>query len=417
MIRSRIFFILGVIVTVTLALAAIWLLFFRTSTQNQSSQTSTGFGYSQTFRQSTDPQTGSGSQENSSLSQTQGSDSQKMIFLISNDPVVSSVFVQTSNPTTTVSRYMLQGNGHIFDMSLDTPGAVARVVSSVTIPGVVSALWTKSGTQVLVQFIDSGNIRTALLTTLPPSTTSATTTIGTRVQFLPNNIRSMALSPDDKQVLYVFTGNTGATGYVANIDGTKSRKVFSIPLSQITVSWPTQDSVLIQTKPASSAPGMIFSVNLKTSALLPLVSALGISALANNALSHMLYHFNDATGKQVAYVRNMQTGKNVQLPTYFLPEKCAWDSTTGTRLYCAIPSQPISNNYFDLWRQGLVSTGDDILRYSTGKEPQIFIAHPGYVSLGGIAADIVQLSVSQDNHYLQYISKGDRTLWGVRLTQ
>src|ERR1035441_6551091 len=37
------------------------------------------------------------------------------IFNISNEPVTSATFIETTNPTTTVARFVTQEDGHVFD--------------------------------------------------------------------------------------------------------------------------------------------------------------------------------------------------------------------------------------------------------------------------------------------------------------
>jgi hypothetical protein len=57
---------------------------------------------------------------------------------------------------------------------------------------------------------------------------------------------------------------------------------------------------------------------------------------------------------------------------------------------------------------------DTLFSFDVTTGQSSIIASPGG-SDGGVAADITELSVSPDDHYLLFLKKGDRSLWGVRL--
>src|SRR5258706_12627009 len=52
----------------------------------------------------------------------QAGNTDQKIFKISDGPVVNATFVQMSHPTSTIARYVLASNGHVFDLTVDSPG-------------------------------------------------------------------------------------------------------------------------------------------------------------------------------------------------------------------------------------------------------------------------------------------------------
>src|SRR3989344_103587 len=84
---------------------------------------------------------------------------QKAVFNVANGPIVSAAVIQTLRPTTTVARYVQPNNGHVFDLMLDSAGAVPKSVSNITIPGIFRALWAKGGAAALLQYLDAGVIK------------------------------------------------------------------------------------------------------------------------------------------------------------------------------------------------------------------------------------------------------------------
>ncbi|MBY0472961.1 hypothetical protein K2Q00_01575 [Patescibacteria group bacterium] len=335
------------------------------------------------------------------------------IFKIADGPIAGAAFTQTFNPTTTLARYVRADNGHVLDIPIGVSGAVARAVSNVTVPGITSSVWTTFGSSTVMQYVDSGIVKTmyvAFATTSSTATNSAVTP--SRIRFLPNGIVSLALDPKDTRVAYLlFNSSGGVDGYISNLDGTNVKNVFSLPLSQATLSWPSPTTLLVQTKSAFSVPGIAYSVNVATGALSPLLYAPGLSSTANKTFTKVVYQ-TSAGNKTTTYSHDIATGKDAPLANNPLPEKCVWSTLPATDAYCALPLDAVSPNYIDLWHQGLVQTADAIVTLDTNTGVGTVITLPGD---GGASAGIEQLVLSPDGKYLMFITRGDQSLWGVKL--
>lgn len=385
--------------------------FFFRSSPNQTSTSSGGFfgfGTSVSNVQTNTP----GGQVN--VPQTGVSTLQK-VFKLADGPIAGAAFTQTFNPTTTLARYVRADNGHVLDMPIGVSGAVARAVSNVTIPGIVSSVWTTNASSTIVQYVDSGTLKTVYLAFGTASSSSATTpapVTPSRIRFLPNGIVSLALSPSDARVAYLLPGsNGGADGYVSSLDGTNIKNLFSVPLSQVALAWPSAATLLVQTKGAAGVPGIAYSINATTGTLSPLLYAPGLSVTANKIFTKVVYQTSSG-GKATTYAHDIASGKDAPLANNPLPEKCVWSSVLVTDAYCALPLSVVAPNYLDLWHQGLIQTADAIVNLDTNTGIGTVITLPGD---GGANAGIEQMTLSQDGHYLMFITRGDQSLWGVRL--
>ncbi len=405
----------GALVVLILLSLMMWFFFFRPTVST--TPVGTGFfGTRSTVSVPVSPST-------TDTPTNQGGDtmSNQKIFKIVDGPVAGATFVQTFNPTTTVARYVMQDNGHVLDLPIDVPGSMPRSVSNTTIPGVINALWGEKGGAVVLQYREGQNLKTVHVgfASIPTTTSSTNTRTAAvtplRIRFLPDNISALAVSPDGKKVAYLVLGGGGVVGYTANLDGTESRVLFTLPLKELLLSWPTQSTVLVQTKSAAGVPGIAFSVSTKDGATLPLLYAPGLSATADSTFSKVVYQSIETAGRNT-YAHDITTGRDVPLSFQPLPEKCVWSISARAFMYCAAPMQYVAPNYLDLWHQGLASAPDSLFAFNVATGATLVLGTPGGTE-GGVSSDIKDLSIAPEERYLSFIKKGDRSLWGVRLTQ
>ncbi|MDP4020705.1 MAG: hypothetical protein Q8P58_01515, partial [Candidatus Adlerbacteria bacterium] len=327
-----------------------------------------------------------------------------------NGPVVSATVVQTLQPTTTIARYVQQNNGHVFDLLLDSSGAVPKAISNTTIPGVARALWAQGGGAVILQYLD-GNITKTVSLTFPPQ--NATTTQPVAIKFLPDGIRDIAVSPSGTRVVYLLRTANGVDGYTAATNGTGSAKLFSLPLSEILISWPSTNTLLAYTKSTLGTPGVAFSISASAGAVVPLLYAPGLTLTADPTYSYLVYQTGDSAGPST-YVRNSTDGTSAGLSFDPYPEKCIWAS--AITLYCAAPLTYTVANYLDLWHAGTATEAEALYAFTFPGGQSSIVAVPGGEE-GGVGSTIDTLSVSPDQKYLLFVRRGDRSLWGVRLGQ
>jgi hypothetical protein len=408
--KKVIYIILSFILVLLIASAAIWFFFFRsTAAVSTGGIASNGFGSVPDTTNTTPANTDNSG--NQTINTTSTAAAQK-IFKISDGPIVGATMMQTLRPTTTISRYIRQDDGHVFDVPLGVAGAVPRVVSNITIPGGQRAIWLEGGNAAIMQYVDDTNVVKTVYLGFPAATTTGAI-LPTRIQFLPDNIVDIAGSPDGKSVVYLIKTASGSDGYIAQSSGLNSRKSFSLPLSQLLVSWPSSNTILVQTKSAAGIAGIVFSVNATSHAVSQLVTAAGLTATADPAFSELVYTKSDGTN-QFTYVHNIQHGTDSLLSFSPIPERCIWSRVATSTMYCATPLQYVGPNYLDQWHAGTAGYADSIFSFKVSSGANVDIASPGSTD-GGTSADILEMALSPNEQYLSYTTKGDRSLWAVTL--
>lgn len=396
-------------------LLVIWFFFLRSPglepTDTTAQQT---FGTGET-RTSVSPTGDTGSNNAEAI---QSPTSQQRVFKISDGPVAGATFMQEARPTTTIARFVMQQNGHVLDLPIDSPGSVARAISNTTIPGASEVVWemgSDATRQVALgaalRYTDQGLIKTVVLNFPAAATTTGVAPV--RIQFLPDNIRSLAASPDGSSIVYLVSTVGGSDGYVARADGSNQKKLFSLPLSQVMLSWPSLGTILATSKAAAGVPGIAFSINATSGAISPILYAAGLTATADRSFAQVVYQNANGISK-VTYAHNVKTNLDRSLSFSPMPEKCVWSSLQLSTMFCAVPLSYVPENYIDLWHQGAASAADSIVSYNLITGVNTIIATPGTAE-GGTASDIFQMALSADEKYLLYVRKGDRSLWGVRL--
>lgn len=400
------------VVVLFIAVFFAWFFFFRSSAAvSTGGATTSGFGGNPNTTNTAPASTDTSA--NQTINTTSTIATQK-IFEITPGPIVGATLIQTLRPTTTIARYIRQDDGHVFDVPLGVAGAVPRVVSNITIPGGQRAIWLEGGNAALMQYVDdSGVVKTVYLGFPAATTTSALQS--TRIQFLPDNIVDIAGSPDGKSVVYLIKTASGSDGYIAQSSGINSHKLFSLPLSQLLLSWPSQNTILVQTTSAAGITGMAFAVNATNGAATQLVTAPGLTATGNFGFTNIIYQTSQ-NNSSASYTYNIKTALSTTLTPTVIPEKCAWSILSPTKAFCAAPLSYPAGNYLDLWHAGAGSAGDDVFSINTNSGISTLVVIPGSAD-GGTATDILEMALSPDEHYLSYTTKGDRSLWGVSLAQ
>ena len=349
--------------------------------------------------------------------------SAQKIFKISDGPVAGATFIQDLRPTTTLARFVMQQSGHILDLAIDSPGSVARAASNTTIPGIARVVWemeTVAGrlraAGAVLQYLDSSTIKSVLLSF--PLASSTATSSGqangpVRIQFLPNDAFSIAASPDAKSIAYLIRTAGGSDGYVASAAGTNPKKLFSLPLSQAVLTWPSMGTLLATSKAAAGVPGIALSINASSGIATPVLYSPGLTTNADAQFSEVVYQTATAEGSNT-YAHDTKTNLDRPLSYNPAPERCVWSRIEASVLYCATTISYVEPGYLDLWHQGTASVADSIIAYNLLSGRAIIITTPGGPD-GGVASDIAEMAISADDKYLSFIKKGDRSLWGVRL--
>ncbi len=342
------------------------------------------------------------------------------IFKIADGPIVAATLIEGGAPTTTSARYITSLDGHVIDLPLDVPGAAPRTVSNTTIPGVLHASFTEAGSGVIVQYLQSGTIKSAHLSLPIAGTTTPAT--GVTVRFLPDNIIALAVSPSGTSIAYALSaGSVGLTLYTAAADGSSAKALATTPLSHIQLAWPSKTTLVFYTNSASGVGGVVFSLNATTGAITPLLSGAGITASVDPSFSSLIHRIDSGT-RSTLFTEDLKTGSVAySAPAAsslgaLIPETCVWSTASTTHAYCTAPSSAAPANYLDLWHSGEASFPSALVSLDGSTGLSLPLATPGSRD-GGEPSDMIDLALSQSGQYLSFIAKDDGSLWGVRLNK
>lgn len=403
---------LVVLVVLILTGGVVWFLFFRSTTisTDTSTPTATFDGTSGDIPNTTTTQTGTSNGTQAIDTTTVAS---QKIFKINDGPVVGATLIQTLRPTTTVARYIRQDDGHVYDIPLGVSGAVPKVVSNITIPGGQRVVWVEGGQGAVLQYVDDASIVKTMYMGFPQATSSRT--LGaTRIQFFPDNVIDYAVSPDGKNIAYLLKTSVGSDGYISKTDGTGAKKMFSLPFNQLVITWPSLTTLLVHTKSSANVSGIAFSVDTKNGVTNLLVTGVGLTAIADSGFSNILYQIRGA--ELSTYVHNNKSGADFESLYAVYPERCIWSKQKTALAYCALPFEEVDSTYLDYWHQGGTEINDKLVTLNINTGESFSLVTPG-LRVGGDAATILEMSLSVDERYLMYTTKGARNLWGVLLTQ
>jgi len=405
--NSRLITYLLVGTGLTIALTvSIWFFFFRpAATPSETTNTTSTSNINSTQSVSVSPTV----QEPETNTVNTTTAVQQKIFEIVDGPVAGATVVQMRQPTTTVARYVQQNNGHVFDLVIDSSGAVPKAISNTTIPGINRVLWAKQGSAAILQYLDGNVTKTVYLGFPIPN---ASTTRPVEVKFLPEGIRDIAVSPSGANIVYLLRSSTGVRGYTAAPDGTGSKELFTLPLSEILITWPSANTILAYTKSNVSVAGIAFSINSSSGAAVPLLHAAGLTVGASPSYAYLVYQ-TSSTGGPATYARTTATGQQTRLSFNPAPERCIWGSVATTTLYCAAPLEYTPANYLDFFHTGSATAADTLFAFAFPNGQSSIIATPG--EAGGVSSTIDSMALSPDEKYLLFVRRGDHSLWGVRL--
>jgi len=320
---------------------------------------------------------------------------------------IAGVGVFEEQTTSTIKQTMLKfadkTTGNIYEAIIGT--LEQKKVSTTEIFGVHDAVFGERGESVALRYLkeDDKTIET-FLGALPKNGEGEL--VGS---FLPENVLSLGVSPDGKNIFYLFSSGDGVVGINSLIDGSKKSQVFDSAFSEWAADWPNQRLISLLSKPSSRVLGYLYSLDPQNGSFEKILSGIsGLTAKLSPDGKAVLYADN-GLGLKIYDIKN-KTSAGLGVKT--LPEKCVWGKN-NVSLYCAVPQFLPEGEYPDSWYQGLISFSDSIWKIDAGSNTTTLLANPS-ASFGN-NIDAIKLQLSPDGNYLFFINKKDSTLWGLGL--
>jgi hypothetical protein len=343
------------------------------------------------------------------------------LWKISENPQSGAVVFVNNNDT--FVRYLDKATGNVFEGNLS--GTQKKRVTNTTIPKVYETVWASDGNSLVLRYAaDNTDTIKSLYAKLAAAKSTTTSESEEDLQelqgtFLPSNISQLATEPGEtgkERAFYLLPDNDmGSAGFIANLDGAKSTKIFDSALHEWLVSWPKKEIITYTTKSAAEIPGYLYFLNSQNGSFKKVLGDVrGLTTLTKPDGLQVLY---SESGENIFSLGTytLKTAMRKILSQKTLPEKCVWSKKEVSTLYCGIPKSIPANKYPDVWYQGLVSFSDAIWKVNASTSQAELLIDPKEKT--GVEIDATNLILDKSEKYLLFTNKKDSQLWGLRLLE
>ena len=226
--------------------------------------------------------------------------------------------------------------------------------------------------------------------------------------YFPDNIDSLVISPDNKQVARLTTEVSAGVISTSTPSNTLKKDLLRTPFKEWLLLWPTQASVYVQTKAASTVNGYLYRVDTAAGRLRRVIGDVpGLTTSISPSGEYILYSQSVQNGF-ITKLFNTKTGITTAISLSILPEKCAWYSNSD--ILCAGNSTVPEAVYPDAWYAGITRLQDQLYRIDT-KTNTYSVLYDGTTQL----FDMTNLQLDEGKNLLYFIDKPTGLLWKFNL--
>lgn len=321
------------------------------------------------------------------------------LWHVTETPVAGANFFSTGS--TTVVRFIDRSTGHLLEAN-PSESSTKRITNTL-IPHVYEAYFTSSSTVILQTLSESG----AVLSVAASVQSAAGTETKLAGVSLPQNIRSLAVSPDRTQIFMLLPNSPeGSVGIISDTRGGSQKRIFSSGLSQWRVLWPERTRILLIQNASDGVPGSAFSLT-PSGALSQVLQGLPGLSLVAGPFGERLYSTSDGQG--LTLTSSISAEKKVSIDMQTVAEKCV---VAGVTAYCAVPKTPPQGVFLRDWYRGSVHTEDALWRVTLATGARELLFDPSETRA---SVDAKNLFLSNDGEYLGFRDAGDGSLWMLRI--
>lgn len=312
---------------------------------------------------------------------------------------------QSKKITEHVIRYVSRTNGYVYEI---VNGSIPLRITNILIPNIYEAYFTPDGKTVLQRFLrDDGKTIATYSVPIPEQNPDGTRTQKEGV-YLPDNITSIAISPDGKKAVASIPTSPNTSIVTITLPTTgitiTTKELYKSPFSEWILSWPTQQAIYMQTKASNVSNGFLYNldnITVKLRRVLGTISGLTTSVSPDG--KKVLYSSSGTTAGISTFLYTISTGASIPIGHNILPEKCDWLSTND--LMCAGNDSVEDLPYPDSWYAGVMHFSDIVFKIDskTGNFTTL--------SDGTIPFDMTHLQTSEQEQYVYFIDKNNGSLW------
>ena len=328
---------------------------------------------------------------------------------------------------TTVVRWVDRGRGNIYEAHGDNLDV--NTISNTVVPKIYESSWNKNLTAFIALTMPDNSsepsgvyaeLKARILPKVATSTTSSLTNQSSASNYelkgksLPEHIIAYAVSPKkDRIFLFVNESGTGI-GYTAGFNGGSVTQLFTTPITQVNVEWPTDNTIAITTKGSASERGYLYFVDAKTGVWKKILGPLpGLSTKVSTDAKYVLASVTGNSDNVLTSIYNVSAKKGTDAVIRTLADKCVWGNFYKEMVYCGVPSEQIKATYPDDWYKGIISFIDKIwqVNATTGEIHLV----SSIVDTSDRVIDAFNLGLDERDDFLFFMNKNDLSLWSLDL--
>ncbi|MDC1205591.1 hypothetical protein N8083_01965 [Candidatus Pacebacteria bacterium] len=305
-------------------------------------------------------------------------------------PVAGFGFVGSSSD---LIRYVERGTGHIFEINLTS--GIEKQISLTTIPKVVEAVFSDSGTSVAL--ITENNYTRDIVAGVIDEVANSVNFIS-----LPEHSFEPAFILDTV-LHFAVTAENGTTGYELDITTATPVKIFTILLRDVAIVW-SADETHVYNRPTTLYKGSLYSVDsvltTQTSGEYGFVGGVTDTHYLGSAI------VDDTLD---SYALDRISKERIPLPITYIPEKCIPTKLTASILWCASPFESPNESFIEDWYKGIVQSPD--LLWLVDVELGEAELHSIFLEESGRLIDVDRISIDVFGLAPIFRNKVGNTLW------
>lgn len=334
--------------------------------------------------------------------------------LISDAPVGGYTASTTASSTSVI--WVDRGRGNVYRANLASTSV--DTLSNTVVPKIFNAIWNKNATAFVGSLLeDSSLVPSSIYAELMKLSSTSKDQLAPyelRGKNLPGKVLAYATSPDKTKLAYISSENGNAVAYISSFNGQGAAKLFTVPMTQISVSWPSDSVIAISTKASLRYAGYLYFINPKSGIWTKILGPLtGLSSAVSADGKRVLYSYSDG-GRITTKIFNVSAATSTDAVITTLAEKCAWSSSVKDAAYCAVPNE-IGEGYPDSWYIGSSAGSDKVwqINATTGEVRLV----SSVVNEADRSIDAYRLSLDPKDRFLFFMNKNDLSLWSLELSK
>ena len=233
---------------------------------------------------------------------------------------------------------------------------------------------------------------------------------------MPSNTIGYAVSPQKDKLFTLVQDTNGSVGYVSNFDGTKTAQIFTTPLTQFNVDWPSTNIITLINKGTADRASYLYFVDPKTGVWKKVIGPMnGLSAKVSVDGKKVFFSASGNNSDIVSGIYNVASSTMMDVVLRTLAEKCVWGNFYKDVVYCAVPFQNFPGTYPDDWYRGTVSTIDKVWQVNSVTGETKLVAP--IIGQADRVIDMFNLGIDDKDNFLFFMNKNDLSLWSLDLVR